>query len=1048
MAVVRRLTLALMVGLLWSIPVGAQNPVPPTGTITGRVLDAETQQPVADVSVFVEGTRRGAVSAPDGTFTIGGVPSGSQTVRARRIGFGAPVQVVTVPNGGSVSVIFSMDRKAAVLEEVVTTGYGTQRRLAVTGSVATIDADQAKVAVPTNVTNMIEGRATGVQITQNSGEPGAGAHILIRGGTSISASNEPLYVIDGVAVSGEPSEPGGVGIGGSPPLPRNPLNLLNPADIQSVTVLKDAAATAIYGARAANGVVLIETKTGNAGGPSMEYEVSAGTAWNPRRLDVLNGDQYRAFIQSQVSAGVLPGTALTGEGTANTNWEEALMRHAPTVNHNLSFAGGSANTTYRASLNFFNQEGVVINNGIRRYQARVNGSHQAIDGKLRLGLNLTGSHVINEYLPFDENTGFEGGVFINMVNFNPTRPVTVTDAAGVTTYYEVGAGSQSVRNPVAIANQILDKGTSDRTLGNVSADYDIFPALTARVNIGVDRTEGVRNNYWPRASAIGASVNGLANKANRDETNRQLQTLLTFHPTFSSARELDVVGGYEFNANTINGFGVQTQNYLTDAFTFNSLGSGNTLEPPYSFRTDSRIVSFFGRANAGFAEKYFLTFVVRKDGASQFGANHKWATFPAISGSWRLSQEGFMRTGPFSELRLRAGWGKQGNPAVPPYSSLILLGADGGSRYAFGDQPVTGVTPIRNANPDLKWEETAQTNVALDYGILNNRLNGSLEYYVKNTHDLLLVVQVPQPAVVGDRLENIGRIRNKGIEFSMDGQVIQRGDLNWSAGLVFSHDKNTVVDLGGRTFIADAQASGQGQSNQYTQRILPGQPLGTFYGPVFVGVCQSACGNGADGVAGNADDPKPGQQMFQHYTQDSNGNLALTGTTVSPSGDDYRIIGSAQPKYSLGLRTNGSWKKFDFSMLIHREAGQKIFNNTALVYSTKSNALQDKNFLASALNDPTGIKEPAIYSSRWIEDGSFTRLANITIGYTFDMPSFTGVARGSRVYLSGDNLALWTPYSGYDPEVHTELPGIAPRGIDYLHYPRPRTITGGLRVAF
>ena len=1048
MAVVRRLILALMVGLIWSIPVGAQNPVPPTGTITGRVLDAGTQQPVADVSVFVEGTRRGAVSGPDGTFTIGGVPSGSQTVRARRIGFGAPVQVVTVPNGGSVSVIFSMDRKAAVLEEVVTTGYGTQRRLAVTGSVATIDADQAKVAVPTNVTNMIEGRATGVQITQNSGEPGAGAQILIRGGTSISASNEPLYVIDGVAVSGQASEPGGVGIGGDPPLPRNPLNLLNPADIQSVTILKDAAATAIYGARAANGVVLIETKKGNAGGPSMEYEVSAGTSWNPRRLDVLNGDQYRSFIQSQVAAGALPGTALAGEGTANTNWEESLMRHAPTVNHNLSFAGGSANTTYRASLNFFNQEGVVINNGIRRYQARVNGSHQAIDGKLRLGLNLTGSHVINDYLPFDENSGFEGGVFVNMVNFNPTRPITVTDAAGVTTYYEIGPGSQSVRNPVGIANQILDKGVSDRTLGNVSADYDLFPSLTARVNIGVDRTEGVRNNYWPRASAIGASVNGLANKASRDETNRQLQTLLTFHPTFGSSRELDVVGGYEFNANTINGFGVQTKNYLTDAFTYNSLGSGNTLEPPYSFRTDSRIVSFFGRANAGFAEKYFLTFVVRKDGASQFGANHKWATFPAISGSWRLSQEGFMRTGPFSELRLRAGWGKQGNPAVPPYSSLILLGADGGSRYAFGDQPVTGVTPIRNANPDLKWEETAQTNVALDYGILNNRINGSLEYYVKNTHDLLLVVQVPQPAVVGDRLENIGRIRNKGVEFSMDGQVLQRGDFNWSAGLVFSHDRNTVVDLGGRTFIADAQASGQGQSNQYTQRILPGEPLGTFYGPVFEGVCQSACGNGADGVAGTADDPKPGQQMFQHYTRDSNGNLALAGTTVSPSGDDYRILGNAQPKYSLGVRTNGTWKKFDFSMLIHREAGQKIFNNTALVYSTKSNALQDKNFLAAALNDPTGIKEPAIYSSRWIEDGSFTRLANITIGYTFDMPSFTGVARGSRVYISGDNLALWTPYSGYDPEVHTQLPGIAPRGIDYLHYPRPRTITGGLRVAF
>ncbi|HEX9129408.1 MAG TPA: SusC/RagA family TonB-linked outer membrane protein, partial [Gemmatimonadaceae bacterium] len=680
--------------------------------------------------------------------------------------------------------------------------------------------------------------------------------------------------------------------------------------------------------------------------------------------------------------------------------------------------------------------GVVVANGLRRYQARINGSHQAIDGRLRLNLNLTGSHVTNDYLAFNENSGFEGGVFVNMVNFNPTHPVTVTDpATGVTTYYEIGAGSQSVRNPVGIANQILDKGISDRTLGNTSVDYDIFPSLTARVNIGVDRTEGARNNYWPIASPVGAGFKGLAQRASQDNTLKQLGTLLTFHPTLSSSRDLEVIGGYEFSQNTVNGFGVQTQNYVTDAFTFNSLGSGNTLEPPYAFKTDSRIVSFFSRANLGLAEKYFLTYVIRKDGASQFGANHKWAVFPAISGSWRLSQESFMRTGPFSELRLRAGWGKQGNPAVEPYSSLILLAADGGSRYAFGDQPVTGVTPQKNANPDLKWEETAQTNVALDYGIMNNRLNGSLEYYVKNTHDLLLTVQVPQPAVVGDRLENIGKIRNKGVEFSLDGQVVQRSALNLSAGFVFSHDKNEVVDLGGRSFIPDARASGQGQSNQDTQRILPGEPLGTFFGPVF-----------------NSWDAQ-GRQLYNHYTvtRDANGietSRVLAGTTLAPSGDDYVILGNANPKYTLGLHTNGTWKSFDFSMLINRVAGQKIFNNTALVYSTKSNALQDKNFLVAALNDPTGIHEPAQYSSRWIEDGSFTRLANITIGYTFDMPGRTGFARGSRVYLSGDNLGLWTPYTGYDPEVHSQLPGIAPRGIDYLHYPRPRTWTGGLRVAF
>ncbi len=1037
MAVVRRLTFALVVGLLWSARLGAQTPVPPTGTITGRVVDAGTQQPVADVSVFVEGTRRGAVSGSDGTFTIGGVPAGSQTVRARRIGFGAPVQIVVVPNGGAVTVVFSLDRKAAVLEEVVTTGYGEQRRLAITGSVSTIDATQAKVAVPTNATNLIEGRAAGVVVTQNSGEPGAGAHILIRGGTSISASNEPLYVIDGVAVSNDQTEPGGFGIGGAPPLPRNPLNMINPADIQSVTILKDAAAAAIYGARAANGVVLIETKKGSAGGPSLQYEFQAGSASSPRSLNVLNGTQYRKFISDQVAAGVLPASALAGEGTANTNWEDALMHHGATVNHDLSFSGGSANTQYRASLNYFNEQGVVIANGLRRYQARVNGTHQAVDGRLRLGLNLTGSHVINDYLAFNENSGFEGGVFVNMVNFNPTHPVTVTDpVTGITTYYEIAPGAQSVRNPVAIANQVLDKGISDRTLGNVSADYDIFSALTGRVNIGVDRTGGERNFYLPRVSSIGAAFNGLAQRASRDNIAKQLSTLLTFHPTFSTpGREFEWIGGYEFNQTSITEFGVQTRNYLTDAFTFNSLGSGNTVEPPYAFRTDSRLVSFFTRANLGLNDKYFLTYVLRKDGASEFGANHKWAVFPSISGSWRLSQEPFFRDGPFSELRLRAGWGKLGNPAVPPYSSLILLGADGGSRYVFGQQAVTGVRPLSNANPDLKWEETAQTNVALDYGLLGNRLNGSLEYYVKNTHDLLLDVLVPQPAVVGDRLENIGKLRNKGVEFSLDGQVLQRSDFNLSGGVVFAHDNNEIVDLGGRTFIPDALASGQGQSNQFTQRIMPGQPIGTFFGPIFTGVNST------------------GQQTFNKYTvtRDSLGretSRVISGTTTSPGGDDYVILGNANPKYSLGLHTNATWKAFDFSMLINRVAGQKIFNNTALVYSTKGNALQDKNFLASALSDPTGIHEPAIYSSRWIEDGSFTRLANITLGYTFDMPRVTGIARGSRVYVSGDNLALWTPYTGYDPEVHSQLPGIAPRGIDYLHYPRPRTITGGLRVAF
>jgi iron complex outermembrane receptor protein len=366
---------------------------------------------------------------------------------------------------------------------------------------------------------------------------------------------------------------------------------------------------------------------------------------------------------------------------------------------------------------------------------------------------------------------------------------------------------------------------------------------------------------------------------------------------------------------------------------------------------------------------------------------------------------------------------------VPPYASLIKLSADANSRYVFGNLPVVGFVPISNPNPDLKWETTDQTNVALDYGFMNNRFTGSLEYYVKNTHDLLISIPVPLPAVVGDRLENVGKMRNKGVEFSMDAQVLTRPTTNWNAGLVFSADRNRVLNLGTRPFIITGIMSGQGQSGAPSQRIIPGQSLGTFFGPQYVGV--------------NA----TGQQLFNHYVVDASGNKTLSGTTTAPGGDDFVILGNALPKWNLGFRTGGNIGKFDLAMLINSQHGMKVLNETALVYATKSNAKNNKNFLASALTDGVGPSEPSIFSDRFIEDGSFVRLQNVTVGYTFDLPRFTGTARNSRAYISADNLALGTNYTGYDPEVYTNA-GIASRGIDYLHYPRPRTITGGLRVAF
>ncbi len=1007
---------ALLVGLLTAAPVGAQT----TGAIAGRVVDATTQQPISGATVTIAGTQLGTLTRVDGNFLLTGVPAGTHRVSAGQLGYGSQQQEVTVTAGESATVAFSLEPQAVQLDELVATGYGTTRRLAITGSVAKVDAAQANVGVISDANDMIQGRVAGVHITLNSGEPGASSQVRIRGGTSISASNEPLYVIDGVPIENVPSETRGIGINSDPPLARSPLTLINPSDIESITILKDASATAIYGSRAANGVVLIETKRGAVGGLAVEYDGYAALSNQSRYLGVLTGDEYRQFVQQNAP------DRLAGLGQANTDWERALTRTGMTHNHNLAFSGGAENTRYRASLNYMNQEGVVINNGFERVQGRLNASHQAFSDRLRLGLNLTASHIIGDYLPWENTGGFEGGVFTNMVIFDPTRPVRTTDpATGQEVFFERGPGRQEQRNPVAMSEQVADVGNTTRTLGNVTAALDLLPGVTAQLNVGVDRSEHIRRTYLPRISPVGAEFEGRARQVSRDNTALTLQSLLTLQHRIADTHSFDIVGGYEFADYTTGEFAAEGRGFATDAFSFHSLGGGNVLVRPFSWREDSRLVSFFSRANYNLSDRYFLTGVLRYDGSSRFGEGNKWALFPAVSASWRISEEPFMQGGTFSDLRLRAGFGLQGNQAVPPYASLITLTP--GGNYVFGEQPVTGIVPNRNPNPNLRWEETSQFNVALDYGVLNNRFTGTIEYYVKNTSDLLLDVPVPQPALVSTRLENIGKVRNQGLELALDGLMITRPNLRWLAGLVFSAERNEVVDLGGRSFLQSARASGQGQSDTWAQRIIPGQPLGTFFGPRFVGV------------------DAQGRQLFSCERADAS---CVNGQTTQPTGDDYVIIGDANPDFTFGLRSQVDLGSFDLSFLVRSEIGNDVFNNTALVYATKTNVTANRNFLRSALNDGIAIGEPAIYSSLWIEDGSFVRLQNVTLGYTFNLARFGAQARPARVYLSADNLILLTDYTGYDPEVHTAAEGLAVRGVDYLNYPRPRMFTAGVRVSF
>ena len=1029
MAAVRCLIAALVIGVTLGTGLSAQGT---TGSITGRVVDSTTQQPVANATVSVVGTQVGALTRADGRYFLNGVPTGAQRLRVARIGFGAQEVPVTVADGATATVDFTIVAVAATLSEVVVTGYGQQRREAITGSVAQIDADQANKGVMTNPNQLIQGRVTGVTIVTNNGEPGGGAQIRVRGGTSLSASNEPLYVVDGVPLQNENTVADASGTGFDPALPRSPLNSINPSDIESITVLKDASATAIYGSRGANGVILIQTKRGSArAGEGLRYETYVAASMPSKKLDYLTGSQYRSFVEDLVNDGTLDDDRLTSLGNANTDWEDEVTRTGYAQNHNVSFSGGTEATKYRASLNYFDQQGVVLSNGLKRYQGRLNGLHSTWGGRLGVTLNLTASRVNNDYIPFENGGGFEGGVFTNVAIYNPTRPVMVADpVTGEAQFFEVGTGAQSARNPVALVKQIQDVAPENRILGNVTGTLTILPGLTAQTTFGVDHNESVRRTYLPRENAIGAAFNGLARQANRNLQNINFQQLLTYNPQFAEGQELDIVGGYEYSTFDNSGFEVIAQNFITDAFKWNNLGAGaaGAAPPPVSYNDESKLVSFFGRANYGIAGKYFLTGVLRYDGSSRLAEGNKWSTFPAVSASWRMSNEAFMQGRPMglSTLALRVGWGVQGNQAVRPYGTQLLLRANADARYPFGTALTTGLVASQVANPDLKWETSEQFNFGIDYGFANDRFTGIIDLYQKTTKDLLLDVAVPQPAVVSTRLENVGSIRNRGVELSFDARMFEGVDRNLTAGLIANVERGEVLSLGARTFIGTGDVNGQGQSGRLSQRIIVGEPIGTFWGPKFLRVNEE------------------GKQVFACSVARPE---CVNGETTAPAGDDDEIIGDANPDFTLGLTSNGRWGNFDASWLWRAEFGKDVFNNTALVYSTKTNVLQDRNFLASALDDPDAIGEPAIYSSRWIEDGSFVRLQNLTLGYTFNTRAISRFARSARVFVSGDNLFLLTGYDGYDPEVFVRR-GLASRGIDYVTYPRARTFTTGFQFEF
>lgn len=876
------------------------------------------------------------------------------------------------------------------LEEVVVIGYGTQKKKDLTGSSAQVSAEDFNGGVVTSPELLIQGKAAGITITPTNGEPGGGVSVRVRGGTSISSSNEPLYVIDGMPVQSANTLPGGTGqTGGSQ---RNPLSRLNPNDIESITVLKDASATAIYGARGANGVVLITTKKGK-GGSAMavdyNYQVSASTL--AKKLDLLTADEYRAAVNRFGLGNTL--------GNADTDWQDEVFQTGVAQQHNLSLSGGTAEGNYRLSLGYLDQDGIVINSGTERFTSRLSMNQKTLDGKLTLSGNINVSQQDDNLTPYQQTGGFEGGLFTNVMKMNPTLPVY--DADGNYTFV-----SNSVRNPVQAALEIDDVARTTGITMNGTARLDlgdVLEGLSATANTGYDTYNTLRKTYLPKATPYGVADNGVASQKYGQVSSQVLETYLNYDAEVAG-NMLNFMAGYSWQENNYEGFGATAYEFVTDNYSFNNLDGGGRaqLGDKYSYRGQSRLVSFYTRANYDIGGKLMLTGTVRRDGSSKFGADNKWGIFPSFAAALRLSEFDFVPEA-FSDLKLRAGWGVVGNEAIGEYQSIARIGT--GSNAVIGGSTTSGTGYLNPANPGLRWESTASTNIGLDWEMNGGKFYGSLDLFQKNTSDLLLTVPAPAPSVAPTLLANVGATSNTGFDLMLNYALVSSSDFGWDIGFNLSRSRLVVEDLGTNSEILTAPISGAGQSGAFAQKLVVGEAYGTFYGLVY----------------------------------DASSN------TYS---DEAEVIGLAQPDFTYGFLNTFSFGKFNASVFFRGQQGGSVFNNTAMEYTTLDNLNTNINLLAPALDfSDDMLTSTPTYSSQWIEDASFLRLDNLNISYNVDVEGSQWL-NSAVVGLSGQNLLLLTNYTGYDPEVNTSASanGAPSLGVDYTNYPRARTIA--LNVKF
>lgn len=985
------------VGVLLAAPLLAQN----TGTVTGRVVDAATQEalPAASISVAA----RTAVSGPDGRFTLQGVPAGTHVLRATRIGYGEATRQVRVAAGETTTVDLALGSSMVMLEDVVVVGYGERRIRDVTGSVEAVSAEDFNTGRVVSPEQLIQGRVAGVQVA-GTGEPGGGTSIRIRGGTSINASNEPLFVVDGV-----PLAPGG-GLSAG----RNPLNFINPNDIARITVLKDAASTAIYGARGANGVVIVETVSGGRG-PQFTYGTSLSTSRTDGRPDMLSADQFRSVVSEQAPdlAGFL--------GSSSTRWRDVVERDGFGQQHDLAISGSGDGSNYRLSLGYLDQEGVIRGSATRRLSGAFTYNQRLFSERLVFRASARGARTDDWFTP--------GGVLGAATVFDPTQPVRTENG-----FYENTAFPLGPNNPLPEIERIVDEGTTYRSVGSLEGQYR-FPfleGLSSTVRLGYDVAKSERRTFLPttlQSQVEAGSTPGFLGRSNPTETTGLFDVFATYTRRLASLNsDLDATVGHSYEATDGDYPYFEARGLSSDLLGPDGVPTAVEVLPRLGVR-ETRLASFFGRVNYTFSDRYLLTLSVRRDGSSRFGPNEQWGTFPAAAVAWRVGDEGFMDgAGWVSDLKLRASWGINGNQAIGDYLWVSSYEyGDAFARVQFGDEFVTTIRPTA-VDPNIKWEETTSWNVGFDYGLFGDRVTGSAEYYVKDTDDLLFRI----PVAAGTNLRNyvttnVGAVRNRGFEFSVNADVLDRTDgLRWSAGFNAATNANRIVRInpfGGEAerILVGGIAGGVGNNIQVLQ---PGVAANSFY--VYRHILD------ASGRPIYEDRDGDGTINEQDLYEDTNGDGVVTQ-------DDRTPFRSPAPSWILAHHSQLGFRDFDLAFTLRGQIGNYVYNNLASsqgFYNVLRQAGGLVNLHASVLD--YGFQTEQYFSDVYVEDASFLRMDNLTLGYS--LRGFRGFEQ-TRLFGTVQNVFTLSGYSGLDPEA-----GLG--GIDNTIYPRARTFTAGVSLGF